>query len=54
VLLWGPDFEVDKLKKLDFTASEVVNITTRGLETSYTLYSTKQNVPLGIPAGINV
>lgn len=35
VLPWGPDFEVDKFKKPDFTALEVVNFATGGLGTLY-------------------
>jgi hypothetical protein len=31
VLPWGKDFEVDKFRKPDFTALEVVNFTTGGL-----------------------
>jgi len=36
VLPWGPDFEVDKFQKPDFTALEVVNFATGGLGIHYT------------------
>jgi len=54
VLPWGPEFEVDKFKKPDFTALEVVNFATGGLGTRYTHFRPKLNIYLGIPAGINV
>lgn len=54
VLPWGPDFEVDRFQKPDFTALEVINFATGGLAICYTRFRSKADIHLGIPAGINV
>ncbi len=41
VLPWGPDFEVDRFQKPDFTALEVVNFATGGLAICYTRFGPK-------------